>query len=95
MLFASKHPEKVQQAISLDSLRMRFPRTGKLPILTLRAKDTQADPEVLPQEKDQKKAKITIVPMKDAKHIDLCDRGSETIRQEMNEIILKFLRNIK
>ncbi|MBA2650732.1 MAG: hypothetical protein H0U73_00470 [Tatlockia sp.] len=82
-----EHPELVKQAISLDSLRMYFPRSGKVPILSLRANDTEADPGVLPPKKVNKKAKITIISLKEAKHIDLCDRGSENIRKEFNEII--------
>lgn len=92
MLFTKEHPDLVKQAISLDSLRMPFQRSGKIPILSLRANDTQADPGVLPPEKTDKKFNITIITLKDAKHIDLCDRGSESIRKEINKFILNFLR---
>lgn len=92
MLFTKEHPDLVKQAISLDSLRMPFPRSGKIPILSLRANDTQADPGVLPPEKTDKKFNITIITLKDAKHIDLCDRGSESIRKEINKFVLNFLR---
>ena len=94
MLFTKEHPDLVKQAISLDSLRMYFPRSGKVPILSLRAIDTQADSGVLPPKEVNKKAKIMIIRLKDAKHIDLCDRGSENIRKELNEFILKFMRNV-
>lgn len=92
MLFTKEHPDLVKQAISLDSLRMPFPRSGKIPILSLRANDTQADPGVLPPEKTDKKFNITIISLKDAKHIDLCDRGSKSIRKEINKFVLSFLR---
>lgn len=93
MLFASTHPELVAKIISLDSLRMPFPRTGRAPILSIRANDTQVDEDVLPPKEVQKKLAITITPINGAKHIDLCDRGSETVRQTINELSLKFLSN--
>ena len=34
MQFASNHPQLVEKIVSLDSLRMPFPRTGKIPILS-------------------------------------------------------------
>ena len=92
MLFSREHPNLVKQAISLDSLRMPFPRTGRIPILSLRANDTQADEGVLPPEKNDKELNISIIILKDAKHIDLCDRGSTSIREEINKFILNFLR---
>ena len=92
MLFTHEYPQLVRQAISLDSLRMPFPRSGKIPILSLRANDTKADPGVLPPLKDDKKLNITLIYLKDAKHIDLCDRGSDGIRKEVNQVILKFVQ---
>lgn len=91
MLFTKEHPNLVKQAISLDSLRMPFPRSGKTPILSLRANDTQADLGVLPPEKTDKELNITIITLKNAKHIDLCDRGSNSIRKEINRFVLDFL----
>lgn len=92
MLFTKEHPNLVKQAISLDSLRMPFPRLGKTPKLSLRANDTQADLGVLPPEKTDKELNITIITLKNAKHIDLCDRGSGSIRKEINRYVLDFLR---
>ena len=92
MLFARNHPQFVKKIISLDSLRMPFPRTGLAPILSLRGNDTKADEGVLPPEESLKQLAITIIPLPEAKHIDLCDRGSEVIQKQMNALILKFLR---
>lgn len=92
MLFASNHPQLVEKIISLDSLRMPFPRTGQIPILSLRGNDTKADEGVLPPEALLKQLAITIILLPEAKHIDLCDRGSSLIKQQINDLILKFLR---
>ena len=92
MQFASNHPQLVEKIVSLDSLRMPFPRTGKIPILSLRGNDTKADKGVLPPEELLKQLAIRIIPLPEAKHIDLCDRSSEVIRQKINDLILKFLR---
>lgn len=92
MLFARNHPQFVKKIISLDSLRMPFPRTGLTPILSLRGNDTKADEGVLPSQESLKQLAITIIPLPEAKHIDLCDRGPEVIQKQMNALILKSLR---
>ena len=91
MLFASKHPELVKKLISLDSLRMPFPQSGISPILSLQANDTQADKGVLPSNEEAKHLGIVIIKLESAKHIDLCDRGNNKIRQKVNQLVLKFL----
>jgi hypothetical protein len=91
MLFATEYPHSVSALIDLDSLRMPFPRTGSFPILTIRANDTKADEGVLPPEEELVKDNITIVEMRQAKHIDLCDRGSLSIKQKINQVILAFI----
>jgi predicted esterase len=92
MLFASIYPESVLKIVSLDSLRMPFPRNKNIPILSLRAIDTKADPNVLPPLQEQKKLHINLIRLKNAKHIDLCDRGPKLVQHEVNEYILKFLK---
>ena len=93
MLFAREHPQLVKKLISLDSLRMPFPRNGISPILSLRANDTQADAGVLPNDKEAKHLGITIIKLENSKHIDLCDRGSEKTHKKINQLTLKFLNN--
>ncbi len=92
MLFAQSHPQLVKKIISLDSLRMPFPRTGLIPILSLRGNDTKADEGVLPPKELLRQLAMTIIPLPEAKHIDLCDRGSKVTQQQINDLILKFLR---
>lgn len=91
MLFASEHPQLVKKIISLDSLRMPFPRNGEVPILSLRANDTQADEGVLPSKEEAQHLGISLIKLEHARHIDLCDRGNNPVRQQVNELTLKFL----
>jgi peptidoglycan-N-acetylglucosamine deacetylase len=85
MLFATKYPEKVLKVISLDSLRYPFPTKGNVPILSLRGNDTKADEGVLPTQG------ATIIDLEQAKHIDLCDRGSVEVKGKMVDYIQGFL----
>ena len=94
MLFATQYPQSVKALIDLDSLRMPFPRTGKIPILTIRANDTKADEGVLPPKDELKQDNIKLVDMKKAKHIDLCDRGSALIKEKINQIVMSFIKSI-
>jgi hypothetical protein len=56
-----------------------------IPIMSLRGNDTKADDCVLPAEG------ANIILMEDAKHIDMCDRGSEEVKVKMIEHITHFL----
>ena len=48
--FAADYPGRVAGLISLDSRRVALPRSADIPVLTVRASDTLADPGVLPDE---------------------------------------------
>lgn len=93
MLFTTKYPKQVNNVISLDNLRMPFPRLSNPHILSLRAYDTIADINVLPNQNEQHKFGIKIIKIPQAKHIDYCDRGPEDIKNRINKILLGFLRN--
>lgn len=86
MLFASQHPNLVAKIISLDSLRYPFPATAHMPILSIRGNDRKADEGVLPT------SGATIITLKSAKHVDMCDRGPEKVKLDINKIIARFLR---
>jgi len=86
MLFASLHPDLVAKVISLDSLRHPFPTADHIPILSIRGNDRKADKDVLPE------SGATIITLKSAKHGDMCDRGPEKVKLDINEGISKFLR---
>jgi predicted dienelactone hydrolase len=87
MLFATTHPKLVAKVVSLDSLRVPFPTKNHIPLLSLRANDKKADEGVLP------KSGANIIKLKNAKHIDMCDRGSDEVKQEINKFIIAFLQN--
>jgi predicted esterase len=92
ILFATNHPDKVMTVVSLDSLRMPFPRTQVPRIISLRANGTKADDGVLPTQAEQEKLGIRIVNMPDAKHMDFCDRGLAEMKQKINEIVLTYVK---
>lgn len=85
MLFGSIYPLLVEKIISLDSLRMPFPTKDHIPILSLRANDTKADNDVIPE------SGALIVELNNAKHIDMYDAGPEVIKEEILFLIQMFL----
>jgi dienelactone hydrolase len=91
MLFATKEPKLVKNVISIDSLRMHFPRTSTPRIFSLRASDTKADENVLPSKEEQQRYDIEIITLKDAKHNDMYDRGSDSLKKEIINLTIKFL----
>jgi peptidoglycan/xylan/chitin deacetylase (PgdA/CDA1 family)/dienelactone hydrolase len=91
-LFAKEHPNMVKNIIALDSLRMPLPKVNKPRILYLQANDTKADEAVLPTTEEQNMFGIKIINIPGANHIDLCDRGPEEIRTQVNEHIKEFLK---
>jgi dienelactone hydrolase len=93
MLFATLYPNKVSKVISLDNLRMPIPRLKSPGILSIRATDTQADEGVMPSLNEQIKDNIKIVALKNGKHSDLCDQGTDDLKQEILTIIEDFLTN--
>lgn len=62
-----------------------FPTKERIPILSLRANDTNAYDNVLPE------SGARIIALKDARHIDMCDRGPEDVKQEITELTSKFI----
>ena len=85
MMFATLHPEIVSKIISLDSRRYPFPRNPKLEILRFGAIDDKPDEGVVPE------SGVQVIYVKGARHIDLSDRGSEVIKDEIQKSIIKFL----
>jgi predicted esterase len=86
MMFATLHPEIVSKIISLDSRRYPFPRNPKLEILRFGAIDDDPDEGVVPE------SGVQVINVKGARHIDLCDRGSPEIKDEIQKSIIQFLR---
>ena len=85
MMLTSLHPEMVSKMISLDSLRYPFSTDKGIPILCFGAIDTNPDEGVIHT------TRVDVISIKDAKHIDLCDRGSDLVKDEIQESIIQFL----
>lgn len=85
MMLAQTHPEMVSKIISLDSRRYPFPRNPKLEILRFGAIDDEPDEGVVPE------SGVQVIYVKGARHIDLCDRGSPEIKDEIQKSIIQFL----
>lgn len=85
MMFATFYPDRLSKIISLDSRRYPFPRNPKLEILRFGAIDDEPDEGVVPE------SGVQVVYLKGARHIDLCDRGSQKIKDEIQKSIIQFL----
>ncbi len=86
MMFATLHPEMVSKIISLDSRRYPFPRNQRLDILRFGASDDEPDEGVVPD------SGVEVIYVKGARHIDLSDRGSPEIKDQIQKSIIQFLR---
>jgi hypothetical protein len=84
MMFASLYPDRISKIISLDNRRYPFPRNPRLQILRFGALDDQPDEGVVSEG-------ANVIYVKGARHIDLCDRGSQEIKDEIQESIIQFL----
>lgn len=84
MMFANVYPEMVSKIISLDSRRYPFPRNPDIEILRFGASDDDPDEGVVPES-------TQAIYVKGARHIDLCDRGSKSIKEEIQKSIIQSL----
>ncbi|OXA98971.1 alpha/beta fold hydrolase [Flavobacterium pectinovorum] len=91
MLFASKYPQSITNAISLDNRRMLLPRSESPRILSLRGSDYPPEPGVLPSEEEQVKFKMKIIYLKDIRHSDMDDKGTASQLETINNYIIDFL----
>lgn len=85
MMFAQTYPEMVSKVISLDSRRYPFSRNANIKILRFGAVDDEPDEGVVPDNSTHE------IYVRGAHHIDLCDRGSAEIKDEIQKSILRFL----
>lgn len=93
MLFAAEHPRLIDKVISLDNRRVAFPRVISPRIYTLRSSDQPADPGVLPSLEEAHHLGIWIIPLKDTKHTDMGESGTDAQHQEIDGYVLGFLRS--
>lgn len=91
-LFAQKHPNLVAKIITLDNRRMALPRTTTPRVYSLRSSDQVADVGVLPAPEEQKRWRMTIIPLLHTRHNDMDDKASAAQRHEITTYVLGFLQ---
>ena len=91
VLFAHQHSELINRLITLDHRRMAFPKTKSLKMYSLRSSDQTADEGVLPTETDS--LDFTIIPLKNTKHGEMSDSGTDEQKKEIMGFVLFFLKN--
>lgn len=92
MLVATEHPELIAKAITLDHRRMTMPRTKKPQLYTLRGCDYDADARVLPDKKEQKEFRITVVKLDGITHSNMGENGTNEQHDLINQHIYEFVR---
>lgn len=93
MLFASRHPDLLTKAISLDHRRMVMPRCSHPQIYTLRGCDYEADEQVIPTIEEQQRFHITVVKLQGIGHGDMDDKGSREQHSGILHYICEFLKD--
>lgn len=91
IILANQYPQLAQKVISLDNRRMPFPRNKEPKILSLRSTDQVADAGVLPTLEQQQQYGTQLIQLKNTKHGEMSDSGTQTQRQEINDLIVEFL----
>jgi pimeloyl-ACP methyl ester carboxylesterase len=89
--FAADNPGRVSSLISLDSRRVALPRSASIPVLTIRASDTTADPGVLPNQDERSRFGTCVVRIEGSRHNDMQDAGSEQLKARILSAIDAFL----
>jgi len=92
MFFAKEHPDLVKRVVTLDNLRVPFLTEAKFKILSFRSKDTQfvPDPGVVPDDDECERTGIEVVKT-GAPHNDMSDRGPDTVKTRIQDMLDKFL----
>ncbi|MDR2121002.1 MAG: alpha/beta hydrolase [Tannerella sp.] len=91
MLFAGNNAGLIKNVVSLDHRRVPVPRIAKPGILSLRGSDYPAEPGVIPAPEEQAEYGIKIVYLKDIRHADMDDKGTQEQSNEINNRIINFL----
>ena len=91
MLFASKYPQLISKAISMDHRRMIMPRTQNPQLYTLRGCDYDADSGVLPTEQELQQFHIKIIKLDGVTHSNMGENGTEEQHNLINWHVYEFL----
>lgn len=92
MLFATKYPQLIDKAISMDHRRMIMPRTEKPRLYTLRGCDYDADAGVLPTEQEQEQFHMKVVKLDGVTHSNMGENGTEEQHNLINRFVYGFVR---
>ncbi len=94
MYFAKLHPDQVTKVVTLDNLRVPFLTDGKFKILSFRSDDPRfkTDPGVIPDRAVRDKAGITVIDT-GAQHTEMSDRGPNSVKQKIEDMLDKYLDN--
>lgn len=91
MLFATNHSSQVRSCITLDHRRVPIPRTGNIPLMSIRGSDFDPDPGVLPTIEEQTDLGIQIVQLENVGHNYLRDNGTKETKDTIAGLITDFL----
>ncbi len=91
-LFAGQSPSLVSSLVTIDNRRMPLPRNHAVRVLSIRGSDFEADAGVLPTASEQRQFGIVVVKLEAARHNDMYDAGSETLKADIVQHIVSFLR---
>jgi hypothetical protein len=94
MYFAGHHPELVTKVVTLDNIRVPLLMSGKARILSLRSSNFKADPGVVPSDEACEDAGIEVVKT-DFQHDHFSDRGPETVKERVKDVLARFLADDK
>jgi hypothetical protein len=94
MYFAGHHPELVTKVVTLDNIRVPLLMSGKARILSLRSSNFKPDPGVVPSDEACEDAGIEVVRT-DFQHDHFSDRGPDTVKEKVREVITRFIAEDK
>lgn len=93
VLFTTQHLGSIERLITLDHLRMPFPRTKSPKIYSIRSNDQVADEGVLPTKEEEIEFDMKIVKLENTGHGDMTNQGTLEQQEEINSLILEFVKN--
>lgn len=88
--YANKSVGNVATVITLDHRRVPLPRRAPIQVLSVRAKDFDADPGVLPAIGERNADGICIREIPAARHNDMTDRGPSWLKQAIQQACVVF-----
>ena len=94
MWFAGQHPDMVKKIVTLDNIRVPVLMAGRQSILTLRSNNFKPDPGVVPTEEAAKDVGVEVVHT-EFQHDHFSDRGPDSTRDRVRDLLAKFLAEDK